>query len=187
MSMGFTRMNRSLLQGTVAACLFFLGTAAGAAPPAKPAAPPAASQDDPAKVAAAREFILVSHPRTDPKSIAANLDRNLPRMAARAKAADPTIDADAFAKEYRSRALHQASMTLDTMSRAVAHHFTMQEIQDLTAFYRSPLGRKLTEQTPYIQREVMMIRRQDKEPPLPHMPGMYAPPPAQPSKPQPPK
>jgi hypothetical protein len=149
--------------------------------------PPAVSQDDPAKVAAAREFILVSHPRTDPKNIAANLDTNLPRMAARAKAADPKLDADAFAKEYRSRALRQASMTLDIMSRAVARHFTMQEIRDLTAFYRSPLGRKLTEQTPYIQREVIMSKRLDEEPPLPHMPGRYAPPPAQPSKPQPPK
>jgi hypothetical protein len=59
----------------------------------------------------------------------------------------------------------------------------MQEIRDLTAFYSSPLGRKLTEQTPYIQREVMMAKRLDNEPPLPGMRSMLAPQPAQPSKP----
>jgi hypothetical protein len=178
-------MNRGIaaLQGAVAGCFLFLGTA-GAAPPAKSPIPPAAAaQDDPAKVAAAREFILVAHPRTDPKNIETNLDRNLPRMAARAKAADPKLDTDAFMKEYRSRALHQASLTLDIMSRAVARHFSLQEIKDLTAFYRSPLGRKLTEQTPYIQREVMMAKRLDREPPLPGMRRMMAPPLAQPSKP----
>jgi hypothetical protein len=180
-------MNRNIaaLQGAVAASLLFLGGAAIAAPPAKPPTPQAALPDDPAKVAAAREFILVSHPRTDPKAIAAIIDRNLPRMIARAKAADPKLDAAAFGKEYRQRALHQASMTLDIMSHAVARHFTMPEIRDLTAFYRSPLGQKLTEQTPYIQNEVMMAKRADNEPPLPSMRRMLAPPPAQAPKPQP--
>jgi len=168
--------NIAALQGAIVASFLVLGTAS-AAPPAKPPAPAAAAKDDPAKVAAAREFILVAHPRTDPKTIEANLDRNLPRMAARAKAADPKIDPTAYMKEYKSRALRQAAITFDIMSRAVARHFTLQEIRDLTAFYRSPLGRKLTEQTPYIQREVMIGKRADNQPPLPRMRAMTAPPP----------
>src|ERR1700759_213792 len=91
-----------IFAAAAALCLCQMGSGAGAqtaaapghtAPPPQapaaaapgPAAPPPSGlsgPDDPAKVAAAREFILVYHPAADPKQFSVQLDRMMPRMVA---------------------------------------------------------------------------------------------------------
>ena len=118
-----------------------------------------APADDPARVAAAREFLITYHPRMDPKALVAMLDKFRPRMLATAKAADPKADANKVVDERRKSFITNLTRSLDMQSRIIARHFTVQELKGLTAFFRGPLGKKLVEETPKIQMEVMRQHR----------------------------
>jgi uncharacterized protein len=122
------------------------------------AAAPAAAPDDPTKVAAAKAFIIVAHPRTDPKNVAASIDKVIPRLVATARKGDPKLDEKAYVAATKARMLAGASSRLDAESQIVSRHFTLQELKDLSAFYESPLGRKLTGETPKIQAEMMSMK-----------------------------
>jgi hypothetical protein len=115
--------------------------------------------DDPAKVAAAREFIVVYHPRMDPAKVAAQIDRFMPGMIKAAKANDPKLDEKKYATERRAQLLAQSTHILDVQAHVVSRHFSLPELKGLTAFYRSPLGRKLTDETPKISMEIMREAR----------------------------
>src|SRR3954468_12170500 len=80
----------------------------------------AAAADDPAKVAAARQFIIVYHPRTDPKFVAAMLDKVLPRIAAAIKKENPKADAKKLAEERRAAVLKTANTALDRQAHVVS-------------------------------------------------------------------
>jgi hypothetical protein len=115
--------------------------------------------DDPAKVAAAREFIVLYHPRMDPAKVAAQIDRFMPGMIKAAKANDPKLDEKKYTAERRAQLLAQSARILDMQARVVSRHFSLPELKGLTGFYRSPLGRKLTDETPKIGMEVMREAR----------------------------
>jgi hypothetical protein len=121
-------------------------------------AAPAAAPDDPAKVAAAREFIILAHPRTDPKNVAANADKIMPRLVATAKKNDPKLDEKAYIAGTKAHMLAIATSRLEVESQVVSRHFTLEDLKGLSAFYASPLGRKLTGETPKIQAELMSMR-----------------------------
>jgi hypothetical protein len=152
----------ALWVATVACCLVFgLAASAATAPAAAPpsaAAKLAAAGDEPAKVAAARDFIMLAHPRTDPQNTAQMLDKVMPRMIAAAKRQDPKLDAKKYEKDTRARMMTMATDRLDLQAHIVSRHFTLQELKDLKAFYGSPIGRKLTAETPKIQMEVMISK-----------------------------
>jgi len=141
--------------------------------PARPAAP-----DDPAKVAAAKAFIVLFHPRADPHNIAAAVDRMMPRMVAVARQQDPKLDAKQFVKDARARYLDNAVKMLDLQAHVVSRHFTLPELKAYIAFFGSPLGRKLTAATPQIEMEVMMGKRTLALPPMPHRVTIIPPGPA---------
>ena len=157
-------MKRINFAGLAVVFCMTLGVASNvlAAPavPAAPAAPAAqAATDDPAKVAAAKQFIVLGHPRTDPQNVAAGIDKVMPRLIAGAKRRDPKLDAKTYERETRARMLASAENTLDLESKVVSRHFTIEELKALAAFYESPLGRKLTGETPKIQMELMRMKR----------------------------
>ena len=127
------------------------------APSAAPAVP--GKPDDPAKVAAAKEFIILFHPRMDPAKIAAQIDRFMPGMIKAAKANDPKLDDKKYATQRRAELLAQSARALDLQSHVVSRHFSLPELKGLSAFYRSPLGRKLTEETPKISMEIVRQAR----------------------------
>jgi uncharacterized protein len=127
------------------------------APSAAPAAP--SRPDDPAKVAAAKEFIVLFHPRMDPAKIAAQIDRFMPGMIKAAKANDPKLDDKKYATQRRAELLAQSTRALDLQAHVVSRHFSLPELKGLSGFYRSPLGRKLTEETPKISMEIMRQAR----------------------------
>jgi len=118
-----------------------------------------AATDDPAKVAAAREFIVLAHPRTDPKILAASIDKAMPRLIAGAKSRDPKLDVKAYEAETRARMISAATTRLELQAQIVSRHFTIEEFKALAAFYSSAVGRKLTEETPKIQMEMMHVKR----------------------------
>jgi len=143
-------------------------SAAAKAPSSGKAAPTApAKPDDPAKVAAAKLFVRLYRPRTDPLNVAAMLDRTAPRMAAAAKRNDPKLDVKAYTRNVKARGMEHAMLVLDIQAHVVSRHFTLAELNQLIAFCRSPLGQKLIAQTPPIQFEVLMEERNKRMPPLP--------------------
>jgi len=131
----------------------------GGPPQAAPMAAPA-GPDDPAKVAAARQFIIAFHPNADPKNMAAQIDRMMPQMIAQAKQQDPKGDAQKLVQTRRAMFLASANKGLDVQAHVVSRHFTLQELNAMTNFFRNGLGKKLAAETPKIQMEVMMQRRQ---------------------------
>ena len=135
------------------------GFAAAAQSQTQPKPAMAPSSDDPARVAAAREFLITYRPRMDPKALAAMLDKFRPRMLANVKAEDPKADANKVVDQRRKSFITNLTRSLDTQSRIIARHFTVQELKELTAFFRSPVGKKLVEETPKIQMEVMRQHR----------------------------
>jgi hypothetical protein len=153
------RIDRSFAVLAVAFCMTLGAVGPTLAAPAVPApAAATAAPDDPAKVAAAREFIILAHPRTDPKNIAANIDKVIPRLVATAKKNDPKLDAKAYESQTRARMLSTAAIRLDLESQIVSRHFTIEELKAFSAFYASPTGRRLTDETPKIQAEMMHVK-----------------------------
>lgn len=157
---------RSCFSFSVAFLILALGAAAGAAapPPAKPDA--AKSQiltplqnDDPKKVAAAKEFIQLYHPRMSLAMVKQMLDKFMPRSIAAKKARDPKFDARTYEKEMRERVMKGSAEKLDTQARIVSRHFTLPELQSLILFFKAPLGKKLVAETPKIQRDMLTWRR----------------------------
>jgi hypothetical protein len=141
------------------------------APPAQTMAPPRAmplpprpAADDPAKVAAARDFIIAFHPRTDPKVLAAMLDKAMPRILAEIKQQNPKADAKKVVQQQRTAYLANATQALDMQAHVISRHFSLQELKGLTAFYRGPLGKKLVDELANIQAE-MMREQQLRQPP----------------------
>jgi hypothetical protein len=135
------------------------GTGPGGMPGGAPAmmAQPT-TPDDPAKVAAARQFLVLYHPRIDPKTVAANLDKYLPQYAAAAKKEDPKVDVKKYIAERRAAVLKRVNDELDKQAHVASRHFTLAELKQLAAFFSSPLGRKLNSEGMKIQRELMLMR-----------------------------
>jgi hypothetical protein len=135
--------------------------AAGApAPSAMPVAPKSAIPDDPAKIAAAREFIQLYHPRMNLASVKKMLDKFIPRAIARKKQDDPKFDGKKYEAEMRARVMKGSAAKLELQAQIVARHFTMPELQALNLFFKAPLGKKLVDETSKIQRDMLMARRQ---------------------------
>jgi hypothetical protein len=165
--MRFPNVRLAAHAGILAAAFSCLNAANGlaAAAPAQPMAqpmqlpaPPPAN-DDPAKVAAAREFIIAFHPNADPKVMAVMLDKLMPQAIAEAKKENPKVDAQKVIEQQRAAYLANATQALDLQAHVVSRHFSLQELKGLTAFFRGPLGQKLAAENVNIQREVMREQR----------------------------
>jgi hypothetical protein len=137
--------------------------AAWAAGPAKVAAKPQAQKtildtpEDPAKVEAARQFIILYHPKTDPKNIAKMIDNYLRAMIPLRKRDDPKFDVKKFEKETRARVTGNTTRSLTLQSRVLSRHFSLPELKALIAFFKTPLGRKLVTESPKVQAEIRHI------------------------------
>jgi hypothetical protein len=168
-----------VLAAAMAASVMSGGAIAAAPAPAKPVTPPppAAVQqpkldlgpmvrptDDPAKVAAAKQFIMLYHPQTDPKNINKVIDVYMPRAIAAAQKKDPKLDVKKFDHDERQHFLDNGAKSLNNQSHVVSRHFTLQELKDMSAFFSSPLGRKLTTESPKITQEMRMAHRLEMMP-----------------------
>lgn len=136
--------------------------------------PPSSSKpDDPVKIAAARSFIIAYHPRQDPAFVAKVLPKFMPKMIEGAKQQNPKVDVKKFVAERTAQILAQTTKSLDEQARVVSQHFTLQELNGLAAFYRSGLGKRLTEETPKIQNQMRIEARRKML--MSQIPGMEKP------------
>ena len=159
------------LAATAFAALFALAPAAhaqtmahpaqkpAAAPAAAATAPATASTDDPAKVAAARDFLMAYRPRLNPKFAESQLEKYKAEMIAQLRKQDPKIDAKAAVEKRRAEVLARIDMQLDKQSHVISHYFSLQELKALTAFFSNGVGKKLIDETPEIQMEMMRQQR----------------------------
>jgi hypothetical protein len=131
----------------------------GVASPAEAALLPNYSKDDPAKVAAARAFLLAYRPNLDPVRGWAMLDKMMPRMIARQLQDNPKLDVAKYDRETRTHMMSRLLGSLDLQAHVVSRHFTLQELKDLQAFFVAPLGKKLITETPFIKRDMYGVRR----------------------------
>ncbi|HVU21047.1 MAG TPA: DUF2059 domain-containing protein [Rhizomicrobium sp.] len=166
-----------LLAAAAAFCSMSVSASAApaATPPSQGPKPAAAQQkvrpldlgpvirptDDPAKVAAAKQFIMLYHPNTDPKNINRAVEAYLPRAVAAARKDDPKLDVKKFEREKRQHFLDNGARLLNNQAHVVSRHFTLQELKDMSAFFGSTLGRKLTSEAPRITQEIRMARREE--------------------------
>lgn len=159
---------RAIFAAVASGLMLGAAPAAGTPPPATPSASAAdallnpAVPDDPAKVALAREFIQLYHPQIDTQHIAMMIDKGMPRAIEAAKSRDPKVDIKKFEQDTRARMMAGAEKSLDRQSHVVSRHFSEQELKDLIAFFKGPLGQKLAAETPNIQREMLMMNRADR-------------------------
>lgn len=168
----------------LAAAALSLGTAAmgaqpvsrpGAAPQAKSApVAPAKPGDDPAKVAAARQFITAYHPQTDPQIVSKMIDQVMPRMIEAAKRGNSKLDPKKFAVETKAKYMQTTGRMLDLQSLMVSRHFSLQELNALTAFFRGPLGHKLMVETPKIRGDMLEEKRRQEAASPSKKPGFVA-------------
>jgi hypothetical protein len=175
----------TLNAGAAAIALTLALNAANAADaPAKSAAPaamsPTMAQDDPAKVEAARNFLIAFHIQLDPKNISANIGKRLPGAVANEKARNPKLDVKKFEADIRARFMDAAVKRLDLQAHVVSRHFTLEELKGLVAFFNSPLGRKLGTETPKIVGDMMRENRLANPPKM--MPLKIVPSPEKPAQ-----
>src|ERR1051326_2744932 len=120
-NMDFSRLSGVLAAAFAATVAFAPGASARTmARPGHPPPPMATAADDPARVAAARQFIVVYHPHTDPRDVAKRFDESRPRMIAMVKQQNPKGDAKKFVEERRAIILDQANKMLDLQSHVLS-------------------------------------------------------------------
>jgi len=123
---------------------------------------PGADKDDPAKVAAAKDFIIAYHPHMDPRIIAKEVEHALPQMFAAAREKDRKLDRKKFEQDTLAHFRESSAGMLELQGHIVSRHFTLQELKDMAAFYSSPLGRKLLAETPKIRQEMTQEKRRQQ-------------------------
>ena len=126
----------------------------GSAPAQSPSSPP-----PPDTLAAAHELLEAMH--------AADIVKNfLPTVMTAMKPAivqnrpDVERDYDAILPLLLKRANERLDEMLDRMAPVYARNFTVAELKDITAFYRSPTGQKLIARLPSISKESFAIGQQ---------------------------
>jgi hypothetical protein len=126
----------------------------GSAPAQSPSSPPS-----PDTLAAAHELLEAMH--------AADIVKNfLPTVMTAMKPAivqnrpDVERDYDAIMPLLLKRANERLDEMLDRMAPIYAKNFTVAELKDITAFYRSPTGQKLIARLPNISKESFAVGQQ---------------------------
>lgn len=110
-------------------CLLASATHAQQAPP-----------PDPARLAAAKQVLEASGSL---ETMLAAMKANLPAQ----RTASPQIPAE-FWTRFEARIVKDAPQLADSIAVVYASMFTLQDLQALVLFYRSPVGRRLRERQP---------------------------------------
>ncbi|HKA70600.1 MAG TPA: DUF2059 domain-containing protein [Xanthobacteraceae bacterium] len=122
---------------------------------------PGAPQNDrdlAARLEAGKELAEVMSKDTFVPAVAQITSRAWPTVEQELRAKNPGIDAASIADLRKEFERIQIEFLLDLMKDApaiYARHFTAQELRDLVAFYRTPLGTKTQQVMPYLSGEIM--------------------------------
>jgi hypothetical protein len=117
---------------------------------AAPAAPPAAEKPDPAKDAAIRHLLEITH--TSGEDVSAFITSQVSAAVGRGLAPDRlTPFMETFSKKFNASA--PASGVTDTMIPFYARAFSLEDIEGLVKFYESPLGQRTLKTLPQVQQQ----------------------------------
>jgi hypothetical protein len=125
--------------------------AQSAATPRPPGAP--AVQISPEALAAAKELTSLISASMVGEMVKRISAEGWPSIEASLRAGRPTIDAATLAdlrNEYERLMANNLSVTINSAPAIYASFFSAQEIRDLIAFYRTPLGRKTLTTMPLV-------------------------------------
>jgi hypothetical protein len=144
-------MRRKII-AVFAAAAFFAAVPAWAQPATVPA-------PSPENLAAARELIEVIKPADQFKAILPNLFQNF-KVAIVQNRPDIEKQYDAMIPVFEQSAQKHLNELTDTIVAIYARNFTVDELHDITAFYRSPTGRKFIERQAAVSRESLAAGQQ---------------------------
>lgn len=129
-------------------CLTILSLAAAALCLGRPLhaqEPPEPAGADSAKLGAVRSLLEVTGAA---EVIVASLEANIPAQ----RAANPAVPA-VFWDEFETLAKERIPSLVDSLVPIYDRHFTLDDVNELLAFYRTPVGQRLVEVQPLIARE----------------------------------
>jgi uncharacterized protein len=123
------------------------GQTSAAAPPAAPA-----EKIDPAKDAAIRNLIEITQVSKMGDNISAALTNQVRNVMGRAIPAEQLPKfMDTFTQKFTSSA--PSSNVTDAIVQVYAKHFTLEDVQELTKFYQTPLGQRVVKTMPEVSQE----------------------------------
>lgn len=149
-------MHRAFFAAFVAAAILALGVLA--AGPVQAQSPPAAPAPA-VNLAAARELVQVMKATDQFKAMLPTVFEGLKPAFVQGRP-DVAKEYDAIMPIIIEGASQRLSGFADVLAGIYAQNFTVDELHDLTAFYRSPTGQKLITRQPVIARASMLAGRQ---------------------------
>jgi hypothetical protein len=144
------------LAPAAAALLLFAGSAAAdeapLPPPAAVTAKPSAEQ-----LAAARDLLVATHVK---ELLGTVVNTLIPPMVAAVRRQNPNVSDDAInalTAALQDEMSADSDQLMDLYATIYAEHFTTDELQQLAAFYRSPVGQKYVATVPSMFKEIMPV------------------------------
>jgi hypothetical protein len=116
---------------------------------------PAAAQSpapSPETMAAARELVVAAHAADNLKNLLPILMQQLKPIIVQGRE-DVGRDYDAIMPQLLQSMAARSDTFAEAVALVYAHHLTADELKQLTAFYRSPIGQRFLEQMPLIVQE----------------------------------
>jgi uncharacterized protein len=122
-------------------------------------APQTASTPSPEALAAAHELMTVMKPADQFKAIMPALIQNLKQAVVQGR---PEVEKqyDTMMPAFNESAQKRVNELIDTIAAIYASNFTVDELHDLAAFYRTPTGQKVLERQPVIAQQSMVAGQQ---------------------------
>lgn len=122
-------------------------------------APSRADSPSPETLAAARELVAAIKATDNFKAILPTLIQTMKPAIVQGRPAVEK-DYDAIMPMMMDIATSRLSDVAELMAQVYARNFTVSELHDLQAFYRTPTGQKLTQMTPVIAQQSMLVGQQ---------------------------
>jgi hypothetical protein len=122
-------------------------------------APSRADSPSPETLAAARELVAAIKATDNFKAILPTLMQTMKPAIVQGRPAVEK-DYDAILPMMMDIATSHLSEVAELMAQVYARNFTVDELHDLQAFYRTPTGQKLTQVMPVIAQQSMLVGQQ---------------------------
>ncbi len=145
-------MRYATIAALAAAAFFAISPLRAQTPPAS-AAPPAEN------LAAARELVSVMKATDQFKALLPTIFENLKPIFVQGRP-ETAKDYDAITPIIMASALKRLDLFADKLAGVYAGNFSVNELHDLTAFYRSPTGQKLIERQPVLARASVAVAQE---------------------------
>ncbi|HTZ03298.1 MAG TPA: DUF2059 domain-containing protein [Xanthobacteraceae bacterium] len=113
----------------------------------------------PEALAAARDLVAANHATDQFRAVLPTLIQNLKAMVVQNR---PEVEKqyDALIPIFLQKAQAHLDTLTDDVAVIYANNFTVDELHDLAAFYRSPTGQKLVQRQPAIAQQSMVAGQQ---------------------------